>query len=291
MDNIIIRLDSKNANEVSYDEKTFTYYFNQPFNLTEEYVLQLKQFQIDALLETNPAVNVVLGNNIKSLYIDDADNDGWGQTSLGIYKLYSSEGVGGGDTCLTFEIYEVNPNGLRKARLLWVTANYLYNMPSDLAGHYVIYSNGGTGIGGAAPNGELLHTTLLNNFYWYKTTTFYINSTGRVPLYTPLTGRKYKLYVNHINFNYSDYFNSDRNKPLGTLVNYNEQSCGVQIDIQEKYLLTLPPQTLNKISVSLEDNNDFGINLPPPKPLQFMFSPNDNFALCFLLTKKNKYKK
>jgi hypothetical protein len=290
MDNILIRLDSKNADDVSVNEKTFTFHMKQPITLKEDYTLKLKQLQVDAFKNINFNLPIVSGFRIENLRIKSGFNSNWGNTSLGIYKYYNIFT----QTILTFEVFQEYANSPRQARLIWVNANYSQNT----GGSYIVYPNTTLGIGGASTIGTLLHTTLKDQFYWYKTDDFEVEaksttdppSTGSVSLFTPLGGRKFKLFVNDLEIDYNEYISSSRDMKYGALIEYLEEARGVQNKTKEKYLLTLPSQVITKISITIEDENDFGLTLPPVSPVVSFAPFADNFALSFLLQKKDPKK-
>ena len=289
MDNILIRLDSKNADDVSVDEKTFTYHLKQPIVLNENYTLKLKQLQIDTLRFVNNYV-FVSGHRVENLRIKAGFNSNWGQTSLGIYKYYNIFS----QTILTFEVYQPSPNGAREARLLWVTPNYTQNNN----GSFVAYPNTILGIGGVSAFGTILHITLKDQFYWYKTDNFEVESkstidppdSGSVTLTSPKGGKKFKLFVNDLEIDYNEYISSSRDRKYGTIIAYMEELRWIHNKTKEKYFLTLPPQVITKISITIEDENDFGIVLPPVAPVASFAPYDDNFTLSFLLQKKDPKK-
>lgn len=290
MDNILIRLDSKNADDVSVNEKTFTFHMKQPIALKENYTLKLKQLQIDAFKNVSFNTPIVSGHRVENLRIKSGFNSNWGQTSLGIYKFYNIIS----QTILTFEVFQEYANAPRQARLLWVTPNYTQNT----TGSFVISPSGTAGIGGSSSMGSLLHTTLKDQFYWYKTDSFEVESksttdppnSGSITLYSPVAGKKFKLFVNDLEIDYNEYISSSRDMKYGTLIEYMEELRGVQNKTKEKYLLTLPSQVITKISITIEDENDFGLTLPPVSPVVSFAPFDDNFALSLLLQKKDPKK-
>jgi hypothetical protein len=284
MDYKILRFYSQDVDSISYDFKSYTYYLKEPIVLKEEYTLTLKQFLFDSY-EALVYAPYTEGYRLKDMYIADVNNNDWGATTLGVYR-YQDHNT---NSTLIFEVYKESSTSPSKARLLGFND---YDFDSDGFPQFLVFqlNAGDPSYNNITTTGYLEHLTLGINFLWYKTTDFKTTPTGTTtPLIPPFDSRKMKLFINDIDYDSEQYISSSKDRSMGAMVAFLERRKTIQMEMGEKYLLTLTPQVITKITLSLEDENQFGIN--NYKIYNFMNNTFDNFSIVLLLKKKNQVKK
>ena len=262
MDYKIIRLNSNDADIVSTDKKDYTFFLKKPIVLNEDYVLQVKELLIDT--NYSSSARVVSAPLIEDMFVSNNNSD-WGNTSYGIYIFNSQEVT----NTLIFEVYD--NAGVKQARLLSVTTNYNMNY---FNGIFTIYFQPSPPVW-AIGAGSLSHQTLGSNFVWGKATNFTTGATQIRTLVEPSMGRKYKVRIDNIQHKPNDYFNSDGiYAPRIAFLQHNYQPITKLKDVN--YLLTLPPQILLNIKLTIE-SLDEALGLT---------ATGDNFSIALFLSKK-----
>lgn len=290
MDYKILRFYSQDVEEDSFDFKTHTYYLKEPLKLDEEYTLTLKQFMVDSYEDLYSYLAQSQQYTLKQLYITDADNNNWGATTLGFYR-YQDHGRG---ATLIFEVFKQTATAETKARLI---AYNDYDFDIDGFPEFRIYQ-----YFPGDPNPAYLITTGYVEIYnfakkawtqdwvWHKTTAFKVTPSGIPEFFIPpYDTRKFKLYIKDVNYDSEQYINSNKDMSKGAMICYLERRKIVQMEMGRKYLLTLAPQTITKITFTIEDENGFGVN-----NYKIYNQPNDtfdNFTIVLILKKKNPDKK
>ena len=284
MDYKILRFYSQDVDRISYDFKSYTYHLKEPVVLKEEYTLTLKQFVFDSY-EAASWVASTTGYKLIDMYIAPADNNDWGDTTLGVYR-YQEHNT---NSTLIFEVYKDSATSPSKARLLGFND---YDFDSDAFSQFLVFqlNVGDPSYNNIIVNGYMEHLTLGINYLWYKTTDFKVTPTGTTSLLIPpVDSRKMKLFINDIDYDSEQYISSSKDRTMGAMIAFLERKKTIQMEMGEKYLLTLTPQVITKITLSLEDENGFGIN--NYKIYNFMNNTFDNFSIVLLLKKKNQVKK
>lgn len=284
MDYKILRFYSQDVDSITYDFKSYTYYLKEPIRLDEEYTLTLKQFIFDSYEAAN-WVQSTIGYKLKDMYIADADNNDWGATTLGVYR-YQDHTT---NSTLIFEVYKDSATSPSKARLLGFND---YDFDADAFPQFLVYqlNPGDPSYFNIIVSGYMDHLTLGTNYLWHKTTDFKVMPTGTTSaLYPPVDSRKMKLFIKDIDYDSEQYISSSKNMSNGPMIAFLERRKTIQMEMGEKYLLTLTPQTITKITLSLEDENEYGIN--NYKIWNFPNNTFDNFSIVLLLKKKNQVKK
>ncbi len=262
MDYKIIRLNSANADIISANKKDYTFFLRKPMILKDEYVMQLKELLVDSTYTTS--ARVVSAPLIQDMFVSNNNSD-WGNTSYGIYTFYSQDAT----NTLVFEVYD--NAGTKQARLLSVTTNFNMNY---FNGQFIIYFQP-TPPFWAISGGSLLHNELGLNFIWGKATNFTTNATQIRVLVEPSMGRKYKVKIDNIQHKPYDYCNSNQ-EYTARIIFMHHNNVPIKKVKDANYLLTLPPQILSSIKISIE-SEDEALGLT---------GVGDNFSLCLFLSKK-----
>jgi len=262
MDYKIIRLNSNDADITTTDKKHFSFFLKKPIILNDEYVLQVKEFLVDSTYTTS--ARVVSAPLIQDMFVSNNNSD-WGNTSYGIYTFYSQDAT----NTLVFEVYD--NAGTKQARLLSVTTNFNMNY---FNGQFIIYFQP-TPPFWAISGGSLLHNELGLNFIWGKATNFTTNATQIRVLVEPSMGRKYKVKIDNIQHKPYDYCNSNQ-EYTARIIFMHHNNIPIKKVKDANYLLTLPPQILSSIKISIE-SEDEALGLT---------GVGDNFSLCLFLSKK-----
>ena len=262
MDYKIIRLNSNDADITTTDKKHFSFFLKKPIILNDEYVLQVKEFLVDSTYTTS--ARVITAPLIQDLYVRFNNSD-WGNTSYGIYTFYSQDAT----NTLVFEVYD--NAGTKQARLLSVTTNFNMNY---FNGQFTIYFQPSPPFWAIA-GGSLLHNELGSNFIWGKATDFITGATQTRVLVEPSMGRKYKVKIDNIQHKPYDYCNSNQ-EYTARIIFMHHNNIPIKKVKDANYLLTLPPQILSSIKISIE-SEDEALGLT---------GIGDNFSLCLFLSKK-----
>ena len=114
MDYKILRFYSQDADEQSFDFKSYTYYLKEPIRLDEEYTLTVKQILFDNHDAIYSYANQSQQYYVDQVQINDGININWGATTLGVYR-YQDHGAG---QTLIFEVYKETSTAESKARIL-----------------------------------------------------------------------------------------------------------------------------------------------------------------------------
>jgi hypothetical protein len=271
MDYKVIRLNSVDADIVSSDNKDYTFFLNKPIILNDDYVLQIKELILDVYDTSGGQTGGrVISSVIAENMFVSGNNSDWGNTSYGIYTYFAQFD---GRTYV-FEVYD--NNGTKQGRILSLTQNY--NAYYFNGGMSPIYKTD-TSPFWVIEGGTLTHATLGTNFVWNKATNMTTSATEPTILVEPITysfsQKRYTILLDNIQHLPSEYVNSDKKYiPRITFIQLSKTIMRRPKD--ENYLLTLPPQLIQNIKISLEDEAGNGILL------------GDNFSICLLL-KKKKY--
>jgi hypothetical protein len=269
MDYKVIRLNSKDADITSSNKKDYTFFLNIPIILNDEYVLQVKEFIIDTA-DTGGAGG---GRVITSVFAEDMfvsnNNSNWGSTSLGIYTYFAQYDA----RTYTFEVYD--NAGTKQARILSLTQNYNVN---NFNGTWSRIYFQATPPFWVIEGGSLTHATLGNNFVWNKATDMTTSATQTRTLIEPTTPnqKRYTIKLDNIQHLPSEYINSDK-VYVPQIIYLQLSKTVIRRPKDDNYLLTLPPQLISNIKISLEDEAGNGLTIA-----------EDNFSICLLL-KKKKY--
>lgn len=292
MDYKILRFYSQDADEQSFDFKSYTYYLKEPIRLDEEYTLTVKQILFDNHDAIYSYANQSQQYYVDQVQINDGININWGATTLGVYR-YQDHGAG---QTLIFEVYKETSTSESKARILGLND---YDHQGGGFSQFLIFQYVPSN-----PNPALLYTsgyleifnhttkTWSQDFLWHKTTDFKIQPrVGEVPrvYYPPADTRKIKLFIRDIAYDSEQYISSSKDMSLGPMLCYLERAKTVQREMGKKYLLTLRPQTISKITLSFLDENGWGIN--NYKIYNQENNTFDNVSVVLILRKKNLDKK
>lgn len=290
MDYKILRFYSQDADEQSFDFKSFTYYLKEPIRLDEEYTLTVKQFLFDSNEDQYSYTTQTQQYSLRQMYIATADNTNWGNTTLGVYRYQDH----GGGATLIFEVYKETSGGESKARLLGYND---YDFDADGFSQFLVYQ-----LVPGDPNPGVIFTTGYLEIYnfttktwsqdwkWYKTTSFKITPTGIPDFFIPpFDTRKLKLFIKDIDYDTEQYISSSKDNSKGAMLCFLERAKMIKLGQQDKYLLTLTPQTISKITLSFEDENGMGIN--NYKIYNQQNNTFDNVSVVLILRKKNLDKK
>ena len=276
MDYKIIRLNSKDADITSSNKKDYTFFLNIPIILNDEYVLQVKEFIVDTA-DTGGAGggggsgSIPIG--VTSVFAEDmyvsGNNSDWGNTSYGIYTYYAQFDA----RTYTFEVYD--NAGTKQARILSLTQNF--GVPYFNGSWSRIYFQ-------ASPpfwvieGGSLTHATLGTDFVWNKATDMTTSATQLRTIVPPLVPnqKRYTIKLDNIQHLPTEYVNSDK-VYVPQIIYLQFSKSVIRRPKDENYLLTLPPQLISNIKISLEDEAGNGLTIA-----------EDNFSICLLL-KKKKY--
>lgn len=263
MDYKIIRLNTNDADITNIDKKDFTFFLRHPIILKEEYNMELSECVIDTTYAAGG--RTVFAPLVEDLYILAGTNSNWGDTSLGTYNLYDQLSL----RTLTFEVY-INQSGIKDARLLAVTINYAFNTTGEF---YILAKT-------TAPFYQLLgtlstltHTTLGSDFIWGKNDDFGTYHSNRRVLTEPSIGKRYKISLDNIQHLPSEYINS--NRKYAPVVAEIQHTHAKNINKIVNNIITLPPQIISCIKMSIEDDTGYGLT-----------ATGDNTGICFLLKKK-----
>jgi len=269
MDYKIIRLNSANADITSSDNKDYTFFLNKPLVLKDEYVLQIKEFIIDTSDTGGAGGGRVVTSVLAENMFVSGNNSNWGTTSYGIYTYFAQFDA----RTYTFEVYD--NNGTKQGRILSLTQNYNVNFFNGAMSP--IYFKG-TPPFWEIEGGTLTHATLGTNFIWNKATNMTTSATQTTILVEPFTPnqKRYTILLDNIQHLPSEYVNSDKKyTPRITFLQLSKTIMRRPKD--ENYLLTIPPQLIQNIKISVEDEAGNGLTIS-----------GDNFSICLLL-KKKKY--
>jgi hypothetical protein len=292
MDYKILRFYSQDADEQSFDFKSYTYYLKEPIRLDEEYTLTVKQILFDNHDAIYSYANQSQQYYIDQVQINDGININWGATTLGVYR-YQDHGSG---QTLIFEVYKESSTAESKARILGLND---YDHQGGGFSQFLIFQYVPNN-----PNPALLYTsgyleifnhttkTWSQDFLWHKTTDFKIQPrVGEIPrvYYPPADTRKIKLFIRDIAYDSEQYISSSKDMSLGPMLCFLERAKTVQREMGKKYLLTLRPQTISKITLSFLDENNWGIN--NYKIYNQENNTFDNVSVVLILRKKNLDKK
>ena len=292
MDYKILRFYSQDADEQSFDFKSYTYYLKEPIRLDEEYTLTVKQILFDNHDAIYSYANQSQQYYIDQVQINDGININWGATTLGVYR-YQDHGSG---QTLIFEVYKESSTAESKARILGLND---YDHQGGGFSQFLIFQYVPSN-----PNPALLYTsgyleifnhttkTWSQDFLWHKTTDFKIQPrVGEIPrvYYPPADTRKIKLFIRDIEYDSEQYISSSKDMSLGPMLCFLERAKTVQREMGKKYLLTLRPQTISKITLSFLDENGWGIN--NYKIYNQENNTFDNVSVVLILRKKNLDKK
>ena len=292
MDYKILRFYSQDADEQSFDFKSYTYYLKEPIRLDEEYTLTVKQILFDNHDAIYSYANQSQQYYIDQVQINDGININWGATTLGVYR-YQDHGSG---QTLIFEVYKETSTSESKARILGLND---YDHQGGGFSQFLIFQYVPSN-----PNPALLYTsgyleifnhttkTWSQDFLWHKTTDFKIQPrVGEIPrvYYPPADTRKIKLFIRDIAYDSEQYISSSKDMSLGPMLCFLERAKTVQREMGKKYLLTLRPQTISKITLSFLDENGWGIN--NYKIYNQENNTFDNVSVVLILRKKNLDKK
>jgi hypothetical protein len=270
MDNMIIRLNTNDADIISTDKKDFTFFLPKPIILNEEYYMEVAECLINAYKA--PVGVARIGPLLEDMIIVSGTNSNWGNTSLGVYNYYDQTSF----RTLTFEVYM---NGaVKEAKLLAVTINYLFNTN----GVFEIYTNGLSPFYAlSGPNSTLTHTALGSSFVWNKSDLFATNHTN-LRLLVPLSiGRRYKVSLELIQHNLGNYKNS--NKIFSPVIAEIQHTNIDDINKKNNAVLTLVPQLISCIKLNIQDSDGDGLIRTDPNS-----NIIDNAMFAFKLKKKNK---
>jgi hypothetical protein len=292
MDYKILRFYSQDADEQSFDFKSYTYYLKEPIRLDEEYTLTVKQILFDNHDAIYSYANQSQQYYVDQVQINDGININWGATTLGVYR-YQDHGAG---QTLIFEVYKETSTSESKARILGLND---YDHQGGGFSQFLIFQYVPSN-----PNPALLYTsgyleifnhttkTWSQDFLWHKTTDFKIQPrVGELPrvYYPPADTRKIKLFIKDIAYDSEQYISSSKDMSLGPMLCFLERAKTVQREMGKKYLLTLRPQTISKITLSFLDENNWGIN--NYKIYNQENNTFDNVSVVLILRKKNLDKK
>ena len=292
MDYKILRFYSQDADEQSFDFKSYTYYLKEPIRLDEEYTLTVKQILFDNHDAIYSYANQSQQYYVDQVQINDGININWGATTLGVYR-YQDHGSG---QTLIFEVYKESSTAESKARILGLND---YDHQGGGFSQFLIFQYVPSN-----PNPALLYTsgyleifnhttkTWSQDFLWHKTTDFKIQPrVGEIPrvYYPPADTRKIKLFIRDIAYDSEQYISSSKDMSLGPMLCFLERAKTVQREMGKKYLLTLRPQTISKITLSFLDENGWGIN--NYKIYNQENNTFDNVSVVLILRKKNLDKK
>lgn len=292
MDYKILRFYSQDADEQSFDFKSYTYYLKEPIRLDEEYTLTVKQILFDNHDAIYSYANQSQQYYVDQVQINDGININWGGTTLGVYR-YQDHGAG---QTLIFEVYKETSTSESKARILGLND---YDHQGGGFSQFLIFQYVPSN-----PNPALLYTsgyleifnhttkTWSQDFLWHKTTDFKIQPrVGELPrvYYPPADTRKIKLFIKDIAYDSEQYISSSKDMSLGPMLCFLERAKTVQREMGKKYLLTLRPQTISKITLSFLDENNWGIN--NYKIYNQENNTFDNVSVVLILRKKNLDKK
>jgi len=264
MDYKIIRLNTNDADITTSDKKDFTFFLKHPIILKEEHNMELCECVIDTTYTSTG--RTVFAPLIEDIYITAGTNSNWLGTTLGVYYLYDQFSL----RTLTFEVF-INTSGIKDARLLAVTINYAFNTTGEFAIYtkatapfYLLVGNSST----------LTHATLGSDFVWAKNDAFITYHSNRRVLTEPTVGKRYKISLDNIQHLPSEYINSGRKYApvIAEIQHTNTQN----INKIDNTIITLPPQIISCIKMSIEDDTGYGIT-----------ATGDNMGICFLLKKKS----
>ena len=263
MDYKIIRLNTNDADITNIDKKDFTFFLRHPIILKEEYNMELSECVIDTTYAAG--CRTVFAPLVEDLYILAGTNSNWGTTSLGTYNLYDQFSL----RTLTFEVY-INQSGIKDARLLAVTINYAFNTTGEF---YILAKTTAPFYQLLGPLSTLTHTTLGSDFIWGKNDDFGTYHSNRRVLTETSVGKRYKISLDNIQHLTCEYINS--NRKYVPVIAEIQHTHAKDINKIDNTILTLPPQIISCIKVSIEDDTGYGIT-----------SVGDNMGICFLLKKK-----
>lgn len=263
MDYKIIRLNTNDADITTTNKKDFTFFLRHPIILKEEYNMELCECVIDTTYASGG--RTVTGPLIQDLYITAGTNSNWYDTTLGVYNLYDQFSL----RTLTFEVY-INPSGIKDARLLAITINYAFNTTGEL---YIFNSNNPSGYSLIGTSSTLTHATLGSAFIWQKNDVFSIYHSNIRILTEPSVGKRYKISLDNIQHLPSEYINS--NRKYAPVVAEIQHTHAKNINKIVNNIITLPPQIISCIKMSIEDDTGYGLT-----------AVGDNTGICFLLKKK-----
>lgn len=292
MDYKILRFYSQDADEQSFDFKSYTYYLKEPIRLDEEYTLTVKQILFDNHDAIYSYANQSQQYYVDQVYINPIYNTNWGATTLGVYRYQDH---GGGQT-LIFEVFKQTTTAETQARILglndydhqgggfseFAIAQFIPGNPSPA----LLFTTGYLEIF------DFTKKTWSQDFLWYKSTDFKIQPrSGEIPriYYPPFDTRKIKLFIKDIAYDSEQYISSSKDMSLGPMLCFLERAKTIQREMGKKFLLTLTPQTITKITLSFLDENNWGIN--NYKIYNQENNTFDNVSVVLILRKKNLDKK
>lgn len=247
MDNIVLRLNTKDADDVSSDNKNFTFYFNNPIILNDEYDLILNE-----LVPNIPAtiVSVILSD----LQIYNNQNYGFHLTTQGLYR-WTDPDKGG---IFTIRVY-TPPGYTTLAELVSVSNMNNYNVGDEIN----IYNdaNRPTYLGPDASG------------TWNKT-----GQSGALRIdvisSSQITKTNYKLNVkmDSVKYKNTDYISSDKSfTPY--VVRHNLINNSLKLN---NYGLVLLPQVISSIKLNLESSDGEPIETNQNVDLCFILIKKNN---------------
>lgn len=261
----IIRLDSTHADIISPDKKDYTFFLKTPMILEEEYHLQVGELLIKTTYPIG-GLRTVFAPLLEDIFISSPNND-WGFSSLGTYYYYDQSRL----QTLIFEIRTNTTTQLREAVLTGLTINYAFNNDGRFSIFHLpsppFYE---------VEAGTLTHQTLGTSFVWQKTTDFTTNRSQLRVLTEPQPPlRKYRVRIDNIQHLPCDYINSNK-KYEPVIVDLAHLRRTPERTKEENKLLTLRPQVICNIKISVEDiDSSAGLDIE-----------GDILNMCLILSKK-----
>jgi hypothetical protein len=267
MDNIIIRLNSQDADITSSDKKDYTFFLNKPIALKEDYVVQVKEFIIDTADTGGASGGRVITSVLAANMFVSNNNSNWGSTSYGVYTYVAQFDA----RTYIFEVYD--NAGTKQAKFLDLSQNY--DVPNFNGTMAPIYFKA-TAPFWEIEGGSLTHATLGNNFVWNKATNMTSSASQQTVLVEPTIPNKkrYTILLDNVKHLPSEYVNTDK-RYIPRIIFLQFSKTVIRKPKDEIYLLTLPPQLIQTIKITLEDEAGSGLTIS-----------GDNFSLCLLLNKK-----
>ena len=245
MEDIVVRLNTQDADVITNDRKEFTFYFDNPIVLNDEYDLNVKELVCKDI--TPPAVNVVVLSDVSVVF---NTNYGFDTTASGFYDF--TDPIKGG--IFVIEIYQP-PGFTRQARITSVS-----NMGNYNAGDVINVPNSGAN--------EPTPTAQNPLIFWNKTTAsgelqISIDSVSGTTEYTEI-GLNIKL--DYVKFKDINYMNTGRiYTPY--IVSHNPLA---KIPLEQKYsTLNLVPQIIHSFKLIID--NEYELGLPENGIVQIGF--------------------
>jgi len=250
MEDIVVRLNTQDADVIANNRKEFTFYFENPIVLKDEYDLIVKELVCKDI--TPPAVSVVVLSDVSVVF---NTNYGFESTASGFYTFTDpvSQGI------FVIEIYQP-PGFTRQARITSVS-----NMGAYAAGDIINVPNSGPS--------EPTPTAANPLLFWNKSSAsgelqISIDSVSGTTEYTEIA---LNIKLDNVNFKDVNYMNTGR-VYTPYIVSHNPLAKN---PLEQKYpTLILVPQIIQSLKLIINNEYDLGL-------------PNDGIInLAFILQKK-----